>query len=719
MGKKRKEKHNWTKEAELIADAFVQRKRLKTLRVAQEQAEANDVVPAYNGTTRELDSETQDELESAAVRPFDQSNGIADFSPDGNTPKKMETKLAHIPKPSKEERKAMKQERKALKRELKAYNKAKHAGKHRRMEDPYKKMEETMAALGPDGEKDIVKDRRKVKRQEEREVWLKQMEKEKQRRAAMVNGHSGNDGNEDNKNQEEDDSQSGEEGDDSDGADDDIEESGENEEDQEEDEDKVKAANGATTDEAPLSAAAAKILGSVYVEHPSLAEMPQEKIDEFLAEHLITINDPSSHPKYRPATKFAHLPFNDGAHRTIYSQFKDPTPIQAAAWPYAMAGRDLIGIAETGSGKTLAFGSPCIRHITSIPKGGKRKGIRAVVITPTRELACQIFEYMKKLGSGYRLGVVCLYGGVPKEQQREDLKTANIVVATPGRLQDLIDEGAADMSTVSYLVLDEADRMLEKGFDEAIKKIVRTMPKHGTDRQTLMFTATWPPSIRELAATYMTEPVRIGIGDNPDGELRANKRITQNVEVVLPSQKQLRLLSILKRNMRGEGQDRILVFCLYKKEAFKVEVFLKRKDLRVVSIHGDLNQSQRTANLQAFKDGYVPILIATDVASRGLDIPNVNLVVNMTFPLTVEDYVHRIGRTGRAGKTGLAITLFSQKDKHLAGELIGVLEKADQKVPEDLLKFGRTVKKKQHEAYGNFYKDPTEMKKPTKITFDD
>ncbi|KAF2236305.1 dead box ATP-dependent rna helicase [Viridothelium virens] len=529
----------------------------------------------------------------------------------------------------------------------------------------------------------------------------------------MVNGGSGNGNDEDDESQE-DDSRSGDE-DNSEGGDDENEE----EEDQEEDEDKVKARNRTTTNEAPLSAAAAKILGSVYVEHPSLAETPQEKIDEYLAQHFITINDPSSHPKYRPATKFAHLPFNDGAHRTIYSQFKDPTPIQAAAWPYAMAGRDVIGIAETGSGKTLAFGSPCIRHITSIPKGGKRKGIRAVVITPTRELACQIFEYMKKLGSGYRLGVVCLYGGVSKEQQREDLITANIVVATPGRLQDLIDEGAADMSMVSYLVLDEADRMLEKGFDEAIKKIVRTMPKNGADRQTLMFTATWPASIRELAATYMTEPVRIGIGDNPDGELRANKRITQTVEVVLPSQKQLRLLQILKRNMRGEGQDRILVFCLYKKEAFKVEVFLKRKDLRVVSIHGDLNQSQRTANLQAFKDGYVPILVATDVASRGLDIPNVNLVVNMTFPLTVEDYVHRIGRTGRAGKTGLAITLFSQKDKHLAGELIGVLEKADQKVPNELLKFGRTVKKKQHEAYGNFYKDPTEMKKPTKITFDD
>ena len=638
MGKKRKEKHNWTKEAELIADAFVQRKRIKTLKVAQEQAEANTTLAA-NGTANLSGLETQNDTENPLKRPDDErdSNGDVDQAP--AEPKKLKAKISYIPKPSKEERKAMKKERKNLKRELKAYNKAKHANKHRHMEDPYKKMEEMMTALGPEEERDVAKMRRSARRQVERESWKKQIEEQVQQRTAQANG-----GFEPEESNDESENESDDNPDDNlkpNSEDEESDSEGESEVTEEEDEGDV---NDAAENERPISAAAARILGSVYVEHPSLTATPQKRIDDYVAEHLITISDTSSYPKYRPTTKFAHLPLTDGAHRTIFAQFKDPTPIQAAAWPYAIAGRDVIGIAETGSGKTLAFGSPCVRHISSIPRGGKRRGIRAVIITPTRELACQIFEYMKKLGSRFRLGVVCLYGGVAKEPQRGDLETASIVVATPGRLQDLIDEGSADMSRVSYLVLDEADRMLEKGFDEDIRKIIQTMPKSGRERQTLMFTATWPPSIRELAATYMTDPVRIGIGDNPNGELRANTRITQSVEVVLPSQKYLRLLQILKKNMRGEGQDRILVFCLYKKEAFKVEVFLKRKDLRVVSIHGDLSQTQRTTNLRAFKDGYVPILVATDVASRGLDIPNVNLVVNMTFPLTVEDYVHRIGR---------------------------------------------------------------------------
>ena len=662
MGKKRKEKHNWTKEAELIADAFVQRKRIKSLRVAQEQAEANNAGSltehgtTTDGTTNDADSGTSNNSKSLISKSEHEGNGTQEVDVGGTEAKKPQIKITHIPKPSKEERKAMKMERKALKRELKAYNKAKHANKHKGMEDPYQKMDEMMAAMGPDGERDLAKMRRKAKRKEERETWKKQMEEQVQQRLALVNGGIENaDDNDDDEDEAEDtDSSTADKAlrvprrnestrTNSTSVDGEMETDTENDED-DDNEDEDEDANNVTVDETPVSAADARILGSVYVEHPSITATPQEQIDEYLAEHFITITDSSSHPKYRPTTKFAHLPLTDGAHRTIFAQFKDPTPIQAAAWPYAMAGRDVIGIAETGSGKTLAFGSPCIRHITSIPRGGKRNGIRAVMITPTRELACQIFEYMKKLGSRYKMGVVCLYGGVSKEQQREDLKTASIVVATPGRLQDLIDEGAADMSRVSYLVLDEADRMLEEGFKDAVKKIVRAMPTSGSDRQTLMFTATWPRTVRKLADTYMTEPVRIGIGDNPDGELRANNRITQSVEVVLPSQKQLRLLQILKKNMRGEGQDRILVFCLYKKEAFKVEVFLKRKDLRVVSVHGDLSQQQRTDNLRAFKDGYVPILVATDVASRGLDIPNVNLVVNMTFPLTVEDYVHRIGR---------------------------------------------------------------------------
>jgi ATP-dependent RNA helicase DBP3 len=217
----------------------------------------------------------------------------------------------------------------------------------------------------------------------------------------------------------------------------------------------------------------------------------------------------------------------------------------------------------------------------------------------------------------------------------------------------------------------------------------------------------------------MNSPVRITIGDNQSGELRANVRIKQLVEVLDPHAKEQRLLQLLRQYQSGKNKDdRILVFCLYKKEAMRIENFIRMKGFRVGGIHGDLSQEKRSASLAAFKEGHVPLLVATDVAARGLDIPAVKLVINVTFPLTAEDYVHRIGRTGRAGKEGLAITLFTEHDKALSGSLINVLKAANQDVPEDLMKFGTTVKKKEHGAYGAFYKDTDNTKAATKITFD-
>ncbi|KAI9769498.1 MAG: RNA-dependent ATPase [Geoglossum simile] len=457
-----------------------------------------------------------------------------------------------------------------------------------------------------------------------------------------------------------------------------------------------------------------------YSEDPALASLSQAVIDSFLTTNFITITDPSPSSQFlRPIISFKYLPVTEEAHLAPFKSFSSPTPIQAAAWPPLLAGRDVIGVAETGSGKTLAFAVPCIRYINSLPKGKRSRGARAVIVSPTRELALQIHEQVIKLARPEGLEAVCVYGGVQKEEQRKALKTASIIVATPGRLNDLISEGAADLSKVGYLVLDEADRMLDKGFEDAIREIIKTTPPTA-QRQTLMFTATWPPSVRELAATFMKSPVKIAIGDNPTGDLRANTRIVQKVEVVDPRGKEFRLLQLLKEHQSGaQKNDRILVFCLYKKEATRVEMFLKSKGLRVAGIHGDLSQPQRTASLEAFKSGRVPLLVATDVAARGLDIPAVKLVINVTFPLTVEDYVHRIGRTGRAGKEGLAITLFTEHDKAQSGSLINVLKAANQPVPDELLKFGTTVKKKGHEAYGAFYKEIDSAKTATKITFDD
>lgn len=382
-----------------------------------------------------------------------------------------------------------------------------------------------------------------------------------------------------------------------------------------------------------------------YTQSAELSALPQSEIDAFLADKFISITDPlSTKPTLRPITQFSYLPKTQLKGADPFKDFKEPSPIQAASWPFLLAGRDVVGVAETGSGKTMAFAVPCVRAIAALPKSKQFKGAKAVVVSPTRELAMQSYEQIMKLCSASGLEVVCVYGGVPKHEQRKALATADIVVATPGRLKDLMEEGSADLSRCCYVVLDEADRMLDKGFEDDIRKIISTTLPLG-QRQTLMFTATWPESVRTLASTFMTSPIKIAIGDNPTGDLRANARIVQKVEVIEPRDKEYRLLQLLKQYQSGaQKDDRILVFCLYKKEATRIENFIRQKGFRVAGIHGDLTQEQRTRSLEAFKSGGTPILVATDVAARGLDIPAVKLVINVTMGLVASDYIHRIGR---------------------------------------------------------------------------
>lgn len=477
-----------------------------------------------------------------------------------------------------------------------------------------------------------------------------------------------------------------------------------------------------------------------YSDASALSEIPQSEIDSFLTKNVIKISDPSSPDasQFRPILSFDHLPECDVGLYTQLKSFPAPTPIQSTTWPLLFAGRDVIGIAETGSGKTLGFGLPCLKKLID-SKSSKPCQPKAVIISPTRELAMQIYDQLVKFGHHEKTQVTCIYGGVGKDEQRRALQKAAIVVATPGRLKDLQNDGSIDLGKVNYLVLDEADRMLDKGFEQDIKDILKPMPV--SRRQTVMFTATWPRSVRDLAATFMKTPVTVTIGGDPSADPRANTRIKQVVEVVDGREKEGRLVQLLTKSQRGQkSPEKVLVFCLYKKEAMRIENLIRNKGFAVAGIHGDLNQSDRFRNLDAFKKGNATVLIATDVAARGLDIPNVKLVINVTFPLTVEDYVHRIGRTGRAGADGLAITMFTENDKGLSGgyvipilirlieivgamlimnRLINVLKAANQDVPEDLLKFGTTVKKKQHDVYGAFYKDVDMDKTATKITFDD
>merc|ERR1711970_834367 len=339
---------------------------------------------------------------------------------------------------------------------------------------------------------------------------------------------------------------------------------------------------------------------------------------------------------------------------------------------------------------------------------------KMLIVSPTRELAMQSQEVLETAGKTCGVRSVCVYGGVPKWQQAEVLrKGVEVVVATPGRLLDLMNDGCCDLSEVSYLVLDEADRMLDQGFERDIRRIIsETHPQ----RQTALFSATWPDSVRELAHEFLNKPIKVTIGSD---DLAAGTRIKQIVEVIEDRARESKLNKLLK-DYHSTRKNRILIFVLYKKEAARIEQSLSRNGWNCTSIHGDKSQGARTQAVESFRDGDIPLLVATDVAARGLDIPDVDYVINFSFPLTIEDYVHRIGRTGRAGKSGTSHTFFQVCDKLRAGELVKVLKDANQEVPEAMNDFDLSIKKKEHKLYGAF--GPKDhlgpMKKATKITFD-
>ncbi|GMQ04094.1 hypothetical protein CsSME_00049630 [Camellia sinensis var. sinensis] len=396
--------------------------------------------------------------------------------------------------------------------------------------------------------------------------------------------------------------------------------------------------------------------------------------------------------------------------------FDKPSPIQSHSWPFLLNGRDFIGIAATGSGKTLAFGVPAIMHVLQKRqnKTSKRVNPLCLVLSPTRELAQQISDVLCDAGKPCGLQSVCLYGGTSKGPQISALKSGvDIVIGTPGRLKDLIEMGICYLKEVSFVVLDEADRMLDMGFEPEVRSI---LSQTCSARQMVMFSATWPPAVHQLAQEFMDpNPVKVVVGSE---DLAANHDVMQIVEVLDDRARDERLVSLLEKYHKSQ-RNRVLVFVLYKKEAARVETMLQKRGWKVVSIHGDKAQHARTKALSLFKEGSCPLMIATDVAARGLDIPDVEVVINYSFPLTTEDYVHRIGRTGRAGKKGVAHTFFMKENKGLAGELVNVLREAGQTVPAALINFGTHVKKKESKLYGAHFKEiAANAPKATKITFD-
>ncbi|KAL8160119.1 hypothetical protein V2J09_001656 [Rumex salicifolius] len=389
--------------------------------------------------------------------------------------------------------------------------------------------------------------------------------------------------------------------------------------------------------------------------------------------HEITVTGGSVPP---PFTSFEATGFPSEILREMQlAGFPSPTPIQAQSWPICLQGRDIVAIAKTGSGKTLGYLIPGFIHLKRL-RNNPRLGPTVLVLSPTRELATQIQDEAVKFGKSSRISSACLYGGALKGPQLRELERGvDIVVATPGRLNDILEMKRISLSQVSYLVLDEADRMLDMGFEPQIRKIVKEVP---TRRQTLMYTATWPKEVRKIAADLLVNPCQVNIG-NVD-ELVANKSITQFVEVVSPMEKQRRLEQILRSQEPG---SKVIIFCATKKMCDSLSRSIGRQ-FGASAIHGDKSQSERDYVLNQFRSGRSPILVATDVAARGLDIKDIRMVINYDFPNGVEDYVHRIGRTGRAGATGMAHTFLSEQDSKHASDLIKILEGANQRVPQEI-----------------------------------
>lgn len=333
--------------------------------------------------------------------------------------------------------------------------------------------------------------------------------------------------------------------------------------------------------------------------------------------------------------------------------YESPTPIQAQSIPAALEGRDVLGLAQTGTGKTAAFVLPMLQRLSENPMPTKPHCPRALILAPTRELALQIAASIRDYGSFLRHRFSVIVGGVSQQRQVEDLRRGvDIVIATPGRLIDLMEQGFARMSSIELLVMDEADRMLEIGFMPSIRRIVAAIPK---DHQTLFFSATMPPAVLGLARDMLVQPVRVEVSP----ESTPVDRITQSVIMANGHEKRQILVDLLD----NEALNRVIVFTRTKHGADKVAKLLGQAGISAGVMHGRKSQAQRQAVLRAFTQGKIRTLVATDIAARGIDVDDVSHVINYELPNEPENYVHRIGRTARAGKSGIAIALCDGSEK--------------------------------------------------------
>jgi len=390
---------------------------------------------------------------------------------------------------------------------------------------------------------------------------------------------------------------------------------------------------------------------------------------------------------------FSHLGLAEPLVRALEAKgYTQPTPIQAQSIPTLLEGRDLLGIAQTGTGKTAAFTLPSIQRMAEAQKRVLPTHCRMLVLAPTRELASQIADNARGYSQFSKMSVATVFGGTSINKNRNDLsRGVDILVATPGRLIDLVEQGYCNLSMIEILVLDEADQMMDLGFIHALKKIVRMVPRK---RQTLFFSATMPTSIRELAGQFLNDPATVSIKP----AATTAERVDQFVTFVNQAEKQALLTIVLG----DPAIDRALVFTRTKHGADRVVKLLAGNGIASNAIHGNKSQPQRERALAAFKSGQTPVLVATDIAARGIDVSGVSHVINFELPNVAEQYVHRIGRTARAGASGIAVAFCADDEKPYLRDIERLTR---QKItvtplPEDFLAQANRIKQTRVKAIG-------------------
>ncbi|XP_017046641.1 ATP-dependent RNA helicase p62 isoform X1 [Drosophila ficusphila] len=410
-----------------------------------------------------------------------------------------------------------------------------------------------------------------------------------------------------------------------------------------------------------------------YQEHPNVANRTPYEVQRYRDEQEITVRGQAPNP----IQDFSEVYLPDYVMKEIRRQnYKAPTAIQAQGWPIAMSGSNFVGIAKTGSGKTLGYILPAIVHINNQQQLQRGDGPIALVLAPTRELAQQIQQVATEFGSSSYVRNTCVFGGAPKGGQMRDLQRGcEIVIATPGRLIDFLSAGSTNLKRCTYLVLDEADRMLDMGFEPQIRKIVSQIRP---DRQTLMWSATWPKEVKQLAEDFLGNYIQINIGSL---ELSANHNIRQVVDVCDEFSKEEKLKTLLSDIYdTSESPGKIIIFVETKRRVDNLVRFIRSFGVRCGAIHGDKSQSERDFVLREFRSGKSNILVATDVAARGLDVDGIKYVINFDYPQNSEDYIHRIGRTGRSNTKGTSFAFFTKNNAKQAKALVDVLREANQEI---------------------------------------